>query len=267
MTSERARAEDALRLAHELADIADGITLPAYRAGLGAGGVHTTDKVDGSPVTATDLAVERALRREIRTRRPEQAVVGEEAGRDGPDGAPTWFIDPIDATKNFVRGVPAFATLIALTVEDRGVAAVVTAPALGTRWDGVLGGPAHQDGREIRVSGTTSLEEAQVSFGGLNYFSAGGWFEAVGRFATRTARQRGFGDFWQHCLVASGALDVALEAEVNRWDLAAPRVVVEAAGGRFTDLAGVETDDGGSAISSNGHLHDGVLALLHGERG
>jgi histidinol-phosphatase len=259
-----ARAEGELRFAHELADIADSLTVPAFRAGLEAGGLDTEAKADGSPVTEVDVAVERALRGEIRGRRPDHGVFGEEDGRDGPEDAPTWFIDPIDATKNFVRGVPVFATLIALTEGDRGVAAVITAPALGTRWDGVVGGPARQDGREIRVSSTRRLADAQVSLGGLNYFEAGGWFAAVERFATRTARQRGFGDFWQHCLVASGAVDVAVEADVNRWDLAAPRVIVEAAGGRFTDLRGVETDDGGSAVSSNGQLHDQVLALLRG---
>jgi histidinol-phosphatase len=257
----------ALRLAHELADIADAITLPAFRRGLEAGGMDVDAKADGSPVTATDQEVERTLRSELRSRAPGTAFLGEEDGLDGPEDAPTWIVDPIDGTKNFLLGIPVYATLIALATGGEGSVGVVTAPALGNRWDGVRGGAARQDGRRIRVSTVDRLEDAHVCFGGLNYFARGGvGLGPVEALARCTYRQRGFGDFWQHCLVAAGSVDVAIECEVNRWDLAAPKVVVEAAGGRFTDLEGTSTDDGGDAVVSNGLLHDAVLDVLRADR-
>lgn len=253
----------ALRLAHDLGDLADGITLPAFEAHL-AGGGQVERKVDGSPVTPTDVEVERTLRRELTSRAPQHAFLGEEDGLDGPDDAPRWIVDPIDGTKNFVRGIPVYATLIALVdADEQGMVAVISAPAMGMRWEGVSGGPARENGREIRVSETGDLAAAHVSFGGLNHF-AGVGSEVINRFAERTARQRGFGEFWQHCLVARGALDLALEGMVNRWDLAAPKIVVEAAGGLLTDLRGERTDDGGSALTSNGLLHEAGLAVVRG---
>lgn len=246
--------------AHELADIADALTLPAFRAGA-----EVETKGDGTPVTETDVEVERRLRRAIGDRFPYHAVLGEEDGLDGPDDAPRWVIDPIDGTRNFVRRNPVFATLIALQRDGEEVVGVVSAPALTSRWDGVAGGPARQDGAAVRVSATTDLADAQVCFGGLGYFVDAGHADFVTRLATRTARQRGFGDFWQHCLVASGSTEAALEAEVSLWDLAAVKCIVEAAGGRFTSLAGERTAAGGSAVSSNGHVHDAVLALLDPE--
>jgi histidinol-phosphatase len=247
-----------LGFAHDLADLADAITLPAFRRGT-----QPDVKDDGTWVTATDRDAERAIRRAIRDRFPDHAVLGEEDGLDGPDQAPRWVIDPIDGTTNFVRGNPIYATLIALQIDDEQVVGVVSAPALGSRWDGVIGGPAHQDGQEIRVSEVTELSSAEVAFGGLGYFAANGFPGAVADLTAATARQRGYGDFWQHCLVAAGSTDIAIEAEVSLWDLAAVRVVVEAAGGRFTDLDGQATAGGGSALSTNGHLHDSVLELLH----
>jgi histidinol-phosphatase len=138
----------------------------------------------------------------------------------------------------------------------------VSAPALGSRWDGVRGGPARQDGREVRVSTVDRLADAEVAYGGLAYFVERGLGSLIDDLARTTRRQRGYGDFWQHCLVAAGSTEVAIEADVNRWDLAAVKAVVEAAGGRFTDLAGRRTADGGSAVSSNGLLHDEVLARI-----
>lgn len=248
-----------LRFAHHLADLADAITLPAFRSGPA---VET--KADGTPVTAADRAVEAALRAAIRDAYPDHAVLGEEHGRDGAEDAPTWVIDPIDATRNFSRGIPVFATLIALLVEGAPVVGVVSAPALGSRWDGVAGGGARVDGRPIRVSDTRRLSDAHVSFGGLRYLLDRGLGDAVLTLGSRTARQRGFGDFWQHCLVASGGLDAAVEADVAVWDLAAVQVIVEAAGGRFTSFEGEATPWGGSAVASNGYLHDALLELLAG---
>lgn len=246
-----------LATCHELADAADARSLPAFRQHL-----EVRTKADGTWVTSVDETVERTLRTMILERYPTHAVLGEEDGRQGPEDAPTWVIDPIDGTTNFVKGNPVFATLIAVQVEGREVAGVVSAPALGTRWDGVVGGPAHQDDREIRVSEVAGLEDAEVAFGGLDYFAAGGLDRGVARLVAATRRQRGYGDFWNHCLVAAGSTDIAIEAEVSLWDLAAVKIVVEAAGGRFTDLRGRTTADGGDALSTNGRLHETVLDLM-----
>ncbi len=261
--------------AHTLADLADSITLPAFlkgradRAQRPMGTSQRSDPVefelkdDGSPVTAADRAAEGAMRRAIAQRFPAHAVLGEEEGRQGPGDAPTWILDPIDGTKNFIRGIPVFATLVALALDARGAVAVISAPGLGTRWDGVAGGPARQDGRDLRVSELTDLSEAHVSFGGLSHFS-GASRDIIDRFATCTARQRGFGDFWQHCLVAAGGIDIALDAEVERWDLAAPKIIVEAAGGRLTAFDGTDTDAGGNALTTNSHLHEAALRVICG---
>jgi histidinol-phosphatase len=248
---------DLVAVAHDLADLADAITAPAFRAGLAV-----ERKRDGTPVTAADRDAERAIRAAVRDRFPDHAFLGEEDGLEGDPDAPRWIVDPIDGTKNFVRGNPVWATLVALQVDGVEVVGVVSAPVLGSRWDGVRGGPAHQDGRQIRVSDVGTLADAEVSFGGLRYFSDQRLAGAVTALTEGSARQRGFGDFWQHCLVAAGACDVAIEAEVTLWDLAAVKVVVEAAGGRFTDLAGTVTADGGSAVSTNGALHDEVLGIV-----
>jgi histidinol-phosphatase len=247
--------------AHELADLADALTLPAFR-----GHLDVRTKADGTWVTTVDTEVERTVRAAIRERFPDHAVLGEEDGRDGPDDAPTWIIDPIDGTTNFVKGNPIFATLIAVQVDGDELAGVVSAPALGTRWDGVQGGPARQDGVEIRVSDIADLADAEVAFGGLEYFGSAGLPGLVDDLVRGSRRQRGYGDFWQHCLVAAGSTDVAIEAEVSLWDLAAVKVVVEAAGGAFTDLEGRRTADGGSALASNRHLHDEVLTLVTAAR-
>lgn len=248
-----------LAFARELADVADGITVPAF-------GDHDRDtaetKRDGTWVTAADRAVERRLRDAIAERFPGHAVLGEEDGRSGPDDAPTWVLDPIDGTTNYVRGNPVWATLIGLRVEGEDALGVVSAPALGHRWSGVVGVGAWQDGQPIAVSEVDRLEEAEVSFGGLDWFLASGRWEGVRALVEATGRSRGYGDFWAHCLVAAGSTEVAAEAAVSTWDLVAVRALVVAAGGRATDLAGAATADGGDVLTSNGRLHDRALALL-----
>lgn len=242
--------------AHEFADIADAITMSTFRHHL-----EVRTKADGSWVTQVDEDVERALRHAIFERFPDHAVLGEENGRQGPADAPTWVLDPIDGTTNFVKRNPIFATLIAVQVAGQEVAGVVSAPALTTRWDGIEGGPAHQDGRVVTVSAVDRIEDAEVAFGGLDTFVEAALMPLVTDLSGRAARVRGYGDFWQHCLVAAGSTDVAIEAEVKVWDLAAVKLVVEAAGGRFTDLSGRRTAAGGSALSTNGRLHDEVLGM------
>ena len=255
------RLADELAFAHELADLADGISLPAF-------GRHHRDsadtKRDGTWVTAADREVERRLRAAIHQRYPAHAVLGEEDGRTGPDDAPTWVLDPIDATSNYVRGNPVWATLIGLRVDDEDALGVITAPALGHRWSGVVGVGAWRDGAAIAVSDVGALDRAEVSFGDLDWWRSEGRWDAVGRLVDATQRVRSYGDFWAHCLVASGSTELAAEAAVSTWDLVAVRALVVAAGGRATDLTGVPTADGGHVLTSNGPVHDAALALVRG---
>lgn len=261
------RSADVLGLALELADVADRLTLGAFRSAQ-----EVRLKGDGSEVTATDLAVEMALRERIIGAFPDHRVVGEEGGWGAEDGsgafdpeAPVWTIDPIDGTTNFVKGNPIYATLIACSVGDRDLVGVVSAPALGSRWQGVVGEGALQDGRAITVSPVPRLAAAEVSVGAFSDIEqrVPGLLAHLGR---STARQRGYGDFWAYCLLASGSTDAVIEAELKVWDLAAVRAIVEAAGGRVTDLDGVARSDGGSAVATNGHLHDELLDVITGRR-
>jgi histidinol-phosphatase len=248
---------DVRALAHELADVADELSMAAFRKVL-----DVRIKADGSVVTATDVRIEAELRARILAQFPEHRVMGEEHGAsEGDPDAPRWIIDPIDATTNFVKGNPVFATLIGVEVSGADAVGVVSAPALTARWDGIVGQGARQDGRAIGVSDISLLTEAEVSFGALSDIERilpG----ATAALARGTARQRGFGDFWAYCLLASGSTDVVIEAQLNHWDLAAVRSVVLAAGGRVTDLEGVDRADGGSAVASNGILHAELLALV-----
>jgi histidinol-phosphatase len=246
-----------LALALELADLADGLTLARFRAA----DLLVETKPDLTPVTEADRAVERALRQRIAAARPGHGVVGEELGGDG-DGDARWILDPIDGTKNYVRGIPVFATLIALERDGAVALGVASAPALGRRWWALRGEGAFADGRPIRVSRVARLADAQLSFSSLGGWDERGLGDRFLALARQCWRTRAFGDFWSHVLVAEGAADVAVEPEVALWDLAALQVIVEEAGGRFTDLAGAARPDGGSAVSTNGLLHPPVLAAL-----
>lgn len=239
------------------ADIADQITLSAFRSHSAV-----STKSDGSWVTASDVTTEQRLRTAVMHAFPEHSVLGEEDGITmGDPEAPLWVIDPIDGTANFVSGNPIFATLIAVLVNGEEVASVISAPALTTRYDAVRGIGSRQDGRIITVSNTATLAQAEVSFGGLHYFAATKQQPLVDALVAQSRRTRGYGDFWQHCLVASGSADIAIDAEAKFWDLAAVKLLVEAAGGRFSALDGIQHANGGSGLSTNGLLHDAVLAL------
>lgn len=178
----------------------------------------------------------------------------------------TWIIDPIDATKNYVRGIPVYATLIALARAGRAEVGVVSAPALDRRWWAARGHGAFVNGDPMRVSGITDLANAQLSINSLLDFDAHGFGEGGRALSQGCWRTRGFGDFWSHMLVAEGAVDIAAEPIVAPWDLAALQVIVEEAGGRFSDFAGTDTYEGGNAVSTNALLHDTVLAILTGSR-
>jgi histidinol-phosphatase len=251
---------DVRDLALELADVADLLTLASFRSALD---VHR--KPDGSEVTEVDVAVELAVRDRILAVFPDHVVVGEEGGSSGgptvPDGTPVWTIDPIDGTTNFIKGNPVFATLIACSVDGEDLVGVVSSPALGTRWDGIVGHGARQDGRPIQVSDVASLAHAEVAVGGFTDIEDR-MPGLLARLAAGTARQRGYGDFWAYCLVAAGSTDAVVEGRLNAWDLAAVRAVVEAAGGRVTDLDGVARSTGGSAVATNGVLHDELLGVI-----
>jgi histidinol-phosphatase len=246
-----------LELALELADLADALTRPRFRAR----DLAVATKADHTPVTEADRGAEEVMRRRLAEARPAHAVLGEEEGLLGPaDATCRWVLDPIDGTANYVKGVPIWATLIGLMEGDEVTVGVVSAPALGRRWWAARGQGAHADGEPIRVSTVETLAAAHLAYAGLGTFFEYGHGEALVGLARHVWRSRGLGDFWMHCLVAEGAFDVAVEPVVSLWDLAAVSVIVEEAGGRFTDLRGTPGPDGGSALSSNGALHDEVLA-------
>jgi histidinol-phosphatase len=219
-------------------------------------------KPDLTPVTEADRAVEDALRERIDRDCPDDGVLGEELGDRAGDGERRWIIDPIDGTNNYVRGVPVWATLIALERRGQLEVGVVSAPALGARWWASRGKGAYADGRAIRVSQVKSLDDAHLCYDSIPAFDEHGLTDRFLRLARRCWRTRAFGDFWQHVLVAEGAVDVAIEPAVNLWDLAPLLVIVEEAGGRLTDLAGEASASGGSVVTTNGLLHDEVLAAL-----
>jgi histidinol-phosphatase len=236
-----------LSFALELAELADSLSLPRFRAL----DLHVETKPDLTPVTDADRAVERALRERIAAERPGETVLGEEEGDEG--GAVRWILDPIDGTRNFSRGIPVWATLIALERDREIVCGVVSAPPLGRRWWAARGEGAYVNGERIRVSNVAALDEAVLS---ATYASD---LEVL---EPRAWHARGFGDFWQHVLVAEGSIDAALDAELAIWDYAAPALIVTEAGGRVTTLDGGPLRPRKRIVSSNGLLHDEVLELL-----
>jgi histidinol-phosphatase len=240
-----------LDFALALADEADALSLPRFRAV----DLRVETKPDLTPVTDADRTVERALRERIARERPGETVLGEEEGDEGGDDR--WILDPIDGTKNFSRGIPVWASLIALERDGVVVCGVASAPALGHRWWAARGEGAYRDGERIGVSKIARLEEATVSF------SRSGLRDArTIELALAAWHAQPFSDFWAHLLVAEGGVDAAAEHVMNTWDNAVLQVIVEEAGGRFTDLAGKSRIDGGSGVSTNGLLHDEVLARL-----
>ena len=249
--------EKELALALELADAADAITAARF----GAVDLHVDQKPDHTPVTEADQAAEQALRELLAQRRPDHAFMGEEFGSSGESDW-TWVVDPIDGTMNYVRGIPVWGSLIALVGQGRPVVGVVTAPALQRRWWAAVGLGSWANGSRITVSGVTRLEDAQLSLNAVRDFEVAGRGAALRAVTDRVWRIRGFGDFWSHMLVAEGAVDIAIEAVVKPWDMAAVQVIVEEAGGRFSDLTGMPDYAGGSALSTNGALHEQVLGAF-----
>jgi histidinol-phosphatase len=272
--------QDDLALAHALADLADAISLDRYQAQ----DLVITTKPDNTPVTDADRAVETAIREALATHRQTDGLVGEEFGSDKGTSGRYWVIDPIDGTKNFMRGVPTWATLIALVqVDSSGVEEVVvgiaSAPALARRWSAAKGHgafvrfnagsvdylsddfEASTNEKKISVSKVAKLSDASIS-----YSDFVGWEDRLEPFQKMLAnawRTRGIGDFWSHMLVAEGAVDVAIEPSLAVWDMAALDIIVREAGGAFTNTAGQNGPFGGSGVSTNGVLHNAVVSGLN----
>jgi histidinol-phosphatase len=259
--------ESDLELALELAAIADEITMARYLAQ----DLVITTKPDNTPVTDADKATEEALRKHLANVRPDDGLVGEEFGSQNKEAARYWVMDPIDGTKNFMRGVPTWATLIGL-VERQGngsekvIVGVVSAPALFRRWYASNGNGAfttlnHNSPRKISVSKVSELSNASITYSDFL-----GWSDHLVKFhnlISSCTRSRGLGDFWSHMLVAEGAVDIAAEPSLVLWDMAALDVIVREAGGTFTNLSGDAGPFGGSGISTNTLLHAKVMAALN----
>ena len=250
-------AAEWLPLLQEIADEADGIARRFFRAA----GLRVETKPDQSPVTEADRAIEHAARAVVQRRHPDLEVLGEELGGPAKTERTRLIIDPIDGTRNFVRGVPVFATLLAIEQEGEVVAGCVSAPALGMRWRAARGAGAYAGDRRVRVSSVSDLSQASLFHGNLARAESRppAGFEALVR---RVERTRGFGDFYQHMLVAEGAGEIAIDPRMQPWDIAAVQVIVEEAGGRATSLAGERSIYAGSLLTSNGGLHDLACGAL-----
>ena len=240
-----------LEFAHTLADAADAITVSRFRSA----DLRVETKPDLTPVSEADRTAEEALRAVVAASGRGEGVLGEEFGDDGGDAK--WIVDPIDGTSNYVRGVPVWATLLALQREGEILVGLVSAPALGRRWWAVQGEGAFANGERCTVSAVSRIEDSSVSTTSARRMPDG-WRSIV----QRAWSNRGLGDFWQHCLVAEGALDVACDSTLKLWDYAAIRLVVEEAGGRCTTYNGGPPAVDASFLSTNGVLHDEVVSLL-----
>jgi histidinol-phosphatase len=274
---------DDLKLAHELANIADKISISKFLST----DLKIETKPDLTPVTDADQEIERELRKILEAQRPADGITGEEFGKSPISTNRRWIIDPIDGTKNYVRGVPVWATLIALMEGDEVVVGVVSAPALFRRWFSQKDGGAYlqvgigssqtfldassqmQSVRKLRVSGISQLADASLSistFATPNVLGRNdGWGDkqtGLLSLADQLWRVRGYGDFWSHLLVAEGAIDIAAEPSLALWDMAALSIIVREAGGRFSDFSGVDGPNGANAVTTNGLLHEEVLGIF-----
>ncbi len=287
MTDSVSTYADDLNLALTLADAADTITMTRFEAS----DLSVESKPDLTPVSDADTAVEKELREIIAAHCPDDALLGEEFGGDVTFAGRQWVIDPIDGTKNFVRGVPVWATLISLLVDGKPVVGVVSAPALGRRWwaaegagawrlfntpasagtsadaapangGSINGGVPSAGAHQLGVSKVTDVADSSIAISSLSGWADCGKREQLISLTDSAWRLRGYGDFWSYMLVAEGAVDIAAEPEVSLWDLAALVPIITEAGGRFTSLDGEDGPHGGSAVATNGLLHEATLGAL-----
>ena len=255
--------EKDLALALELADIADEISLARFRAL----DLHVENKPDRSPVTDADRSVELALKKLLAEKAPNDALIGEEFGNTGA-AARTWIIDPIDGTANYLRGVPVWATLIALAIDGKPVVSVVSAPAMGRRWwaapeTGAFTSDIDGTSRTLKVSAISDLEHASLSYNNLQLWDQAGMLSQLTQLSRQIWRTRAYGDFWSYMLLAEGAVDIVAEHDLKIYDIAALVPIVEQAGGKFTAIDGPLTAETSSVLASNGKLHAVVTAELN----
>ncbi len=248
--------EQELAFASELADEAGRIAMSFFH-----GVFEVRIKADQSPVTEADLAIEAWIRAAVHERYPDDGVLGEEGGSE-EGGRRRWIVDPIDGTKNFADGVQVWSNLIALAVDDEPVVGVVNFPALGERYEASRGGGARLNGEPIRVSRADRVSRAFVVFAGMPDWLEGKYARGVQQLIREARRNRGFGDAWGHALVARGSADVMVELELATWDFAALQVVIEEAGGQMTRFDGTSLEHGGTVLTTNGLLHDEIVARL-----
>ena len=252
-----------LDLALELADIADAISLARFRAL----DLHVESKPDRSPVTDADKSVEQAIKKILDNQAPEDALIGEEYGNTG-SASRTWIIDPIDGTANYLRGVPVWATLIALAIDGKPTVSVVSAPALGRRWwaapeIGSFTSDIDGSVRELRVSAISALENASLSYNNLQLWDQAGMLAELTGLSRKIWRTRAYGDFWSYMLLAEGSVDIVAEHDLKIYDIAALVPIVENAGGTFTAINGPLTAETSSVLATNGKLHPAVSAALN----
>ncbi|MEU6705344.1 histidinol-phosphatase [Streptomyces wuyuanensis] len=258
---------DDLRLAHVLADAADASTMDRFKAL----DLKVETKPDMTPVSEADKAAEELIRYQLQRARPRDAILGEEYGIEGT-GPRRWVVDPIDGTKNYVRGVPVWATLISLMEAREGgyqpVVGVVSAPALGRRWWAAKGAGAYtgrslSSATRLRVSNVANLSDASFAYSSLSGWEEQGRLDGFLDLTRAVWRTRGYGDFWPYMMVAEGSLDICAEPELSLWDMAATAIVVQEAGGTFTGLDGAHGPHSGNAAASNGLLHEALLEYLN----
>ena len=247
-----------LGFANGLADIADEISMHYWRRA----DTKVRSKQDGTPVTQADEEIERALRKEIAAAYPDHGVLGEEEGESIGSSGARWILDPIDGTKNYSWGVALWGTLIALEVDDEIVAGVVSCPGVGERYSAGRGLGATRNGETIRVSDVDDLSRARVAFTSVNSFVTEDRLEQFTRYVTSSKHNRGIGDCYGHMLVASGSVDAMVEPRLSAYDLGPLIVIVEEAGGRFTDIRGNNTIYGESVVTTNGRIHEAVLNIF-----